>query len=1464
MHQQSQQPSKSNILSKTKWHKVFPIFTDLVIPFLGIMLAYFAQYILDNNHETGLVWITRLTSNQRLLLSTGFYLLAIVLWIYFPSKNKQKLGKRHHSKTVSSSNLSNRKPQLFWLILSGVIYLLSILIFGIHGENTTVRILWILAIVIFLLSLSFTAKRSHEKIIGVGKSPPFSLENWLILGLILAFSMWLRSYQLAIIPDDFHGDMASHGIQARALLLGMEQNIFKFGWFDFPMFAFLPAFISMSIFGNNYIGLQMTSVIGGVVSIFAIYLLVWRLFDNHRLATITSVLVAINIPHIHFSRIVENMDPWPIGILALFFLVDGIRSKHWLSFGLSGILMGFSSIMYYSGRVIPIIVAFFFLYFLFNKKSWIYKKPKLILVLIMGFLLAVGSFAVHILLNLEPFLSRSSQVFLFNPGVMAHSLNKYNVDTVFKVILQQTENTLLMFNKVPDSSTQFGYWGPLFSSLLSPLLILGIGSAWRRRREPGIVLLAIWIGLMMILGSLLTVDAPAWPRLVGIIPAGALLAALAIDQAYKLLNIYLSQNGRRILLTFFILSIVYLGWINWDHYYQFVKSNASSQVFLGRYLQKLPEDVTICGFLEDPPLTVREIEFLAWPRKLVDFSPDATIMDLKNCEGSSLVWVLKPENDDRLLELYQLWPKGNLINYESNFNNFSFILYLTDETPPTLLPQAVMQKDLSSYKWMYFVMLAGLSLAGGIIWIGLKNKKALALRKKYSNLRFNKKYIDFDDREDRKKIKNLIQKIFLNSKIRIARSKLGCRIAILFDKISNFIGSIQFKKINKKVIWELITFLFPITLAYFGQIILNAGRNDAFTVELFRQIHLTENQRLVIVGVIFLISALLWILRIKPIQFFSKIKRETKKQNINSTIEVDYKNRNIKKLFLFDILLFMVISVITYIFQGENAFVRWMWIISLLGLISYLFIQRTHKEKWIVEKSPDFRNSDKWFLGTLIIIAFILRIYRLYDIPLDLSTDMASIGISARDYLLGNESQIFGTGWFYMPRLAFLPYVISMWLAGNGLFGLYFGTVIIGTLSLVAVYLLIWRLFDNHRLALLTTFLVTINPAHIEYSRIPSYIDPWLFGFFSLFFLIDGLKSRRNTSFAFSGMLAAFAFVSYPSGRAMIPLIGLVLLSSFLFRRERIKENYFGFVWLMGCFLFVLGPNLVYIINDWAIFMKRTDEVFVFSSLNFNHVRFSYDTNSIWIIIWEQIKRTLFSFTYFNDKSAQFTYPHPIFNPIIAPFMVLGFFQALWKWKQPEYLIIMSSFVFIMLTAGILTIDAPTWCRILPAIPLGAFFIAIVFEKILVFSSSFSTKLIPSLIMLLLVGFLIILGIKDWNHYINYVSVETRPVVFVGRFIDSLPDDIDVCGMTENYNVHWPEIDFLGWPRTLIEIQFDIPQITKGSCPGENLIWIVSPAYDSRLGEIVGIWPNGDMKKHYKYNGELLFISYLVTTPSLH
>jgi hypothetical protein len=91
-----------------------------------------------------------------------------------------------------------------------------------------------------------------------------------------------------------------------------------------------------------------------------------------------------------------------------------------------------------------------------------------------------------------------------------------------------------------------------------------------------------------------------------------------------------------------------VGWQTWDLYYETVRDNAYPWARIGRFLSSLPPQVAACSFLDPNELEVREIQFLAWPRKLVDLPSDAPDDVLGTCPGPSMVWILTPNHLDRL------------------------------------------------------------------------------------------------------------------------------------------------------------------------------------------------------------------------------------------------------------------------------------------------------------------------------------------------------------------------------------------------------------------------------------------------------------------------------------------------------------------------------------------------------------------------------------------------------------------------------------------------------------------------------------------------------------------------------------------------------------------------------------------------------------------------------------------------
>jgi len=683
---------------------------------LAVLLAYIAQHFYDGTTSGMLVQLLsrllpRSLAENALLAGTLLYGVAMALFAWLAPglpRLERPLSRPHRpaypgrrppdarivradrplAPTITAPDRFHISPRWQrhwqWLAAALIPYAASMVLFALRGEDALVRALWAVGIILFLFGQALWPWWQHEAGAEGEYSPRFGRVQVFLLLIVLAVGFWLRFNQLQWIPHDFHGDMASHGLQARDILAGRTHYWFHEGWANIPMLAFMPAALSLKIFGNTLFGLRMASVIGGTFVLFSLYLLTWRLFDRHRPALLATAVLAINTPHIHFSRIAEYMDPWPFLVTAMFFLVDGLKARRPASFAIAGILLGLGVQMYYSSRVIVFILLFSVVYLFLCHRPWIKENGRSLLLLIAGGLIAMGPSLIYFATHSEAFLERSRSVFLFYDPVMTHLFGKYGLSSQWAVLGEQIKRSLLMFNHSIDSSTQFGYPHPMFASILSPWLVLGVGYSVRHWRKPGPGLTLIWLTTIMIMGSILTNNAPFWPRLVGILPAAALLIGLALDRTLLLIEKGLALRGQGVNLAMSLVAllvIAYAGYANWQLYSHTVAFNARGQARVGRYIEKLPLDMAICNFSDPFQLSVRETYFLAWPRKLLDLPADVPDGVLKRCPGPPLVWILTPNHMDRLPALQALWPDGILEEHYYGSGTLAFSSYMVATTP---------------------------------------------------------------------------------------------------------------------------------------------------------------------------------------------------------------------------------------------------------------------------------------------------------------------------------------------------------------------------------------------------------------------------------------------------------------------------------------------------------------------------------------------------------------------------------------------------------------------------------------------------------------------------------------------------------------------------------------------------------------------------------------------------------------
>ena len=486
---------------------------------------------------------------------------------------------------------------------------------------------------------------------------------------VLAAAFVLRTVRLTTLPYDLDGDFASYGIQARALVTGQETRLFTVGWANIPMIGYLPPALTMFLFGTGQVGLNMSGVIGGMLSLIGTYLLGRDLFGR-RVALLATAISSVLYVHVHFSRVAAYMDPLPFMVFGLCFLMKGLRWGRGWPFAVSGLLFAFGFMMYYSGRAMFVVAALWLVYLAVLRPRWLAARWQGLLLAAVGFLLAMGPMLIFFIRNQESLVERSRAVFLFYPPVVEHLFGKYNVTTMSALVWEQFKRTLLMFHYYIDTSTQFGMPRPFLDPYTAPLLALGVGYALFRLRRQAYAFVLLWLSVVLIIGCMLTSNAPFWPRLVVLLPPVALLIALAVDLLVRPVEAWLrsrvgpaSQVG---VVVFLVAGLAFIGYANWREYDRYKGSWATSRTLIARYMAAQGPAVE-AWMISDPfSYRDREFEFLVPGRFLGDLTREQVLSgSLPDFSGPGLI-IITPNHADLIPILEKRYPHGITITHPGN------------------------------------------------------------------------------------------------------------------------------------------------------------------------------------------------------------------------------------------------------------------------------------------------------------------------------------------------------------------------------------------------------------------------------------------------------------------------------------------------------------------------------------------------------------------------------------------------------------------------------------------------------------------------------------------------------------------------------------------------------------------------------------------------------------------------------
>ena len=358
----------------------------------------------------------------------------------------------------------------------------------------------------------------------------------LALALITIAGACLRFYLLGDIPRIINGDEGSMGLIAQTTTSGDLNNPFAL-WQNFSALYLQITNLLFRFFGTTPFALRLLPAIGGTLAIPALYLFA-RQIAGRRTALIAATLLTISHTHIHFSRIAPVAyihDTWLIP-LELYFLLTGIQKRSSWRAAIAGILLALHYSVYLTAQVVTALILVYMLVGFLLLRSWFKPALRQLGVFWGGFLIAMLPEACYVWGHPDEFFSRLNADGSVQSGWLAQTMAQTGQSAV-QVLAGRVVHAFLSLIYYPAIDF-YGSPIPMLTFLLAALFLLGLGIAlWRTRSPEHLLLNGYFWAPTLAVGIFATPPSADSYRMLTVLPAAFLMAAIALDQLLELLGL---------------------------------------------------------------------------------------------------------------------------------------------------------------------------------------------------------------------------------------------------------------------------------------------------------------------------------------------------------------------------------------------------------------------------------------------------------------------------------------------------------------------------------------------------------------------------------------------------------------------------------------------------------------------------------------------------------------------------------------------------------------------------------------------------------------------------------------------------------------------------------------------------------------------------------------------------------------
>ena len=444
-----------------------------------------------------------------------------------------------------------KKPFAFrWVASSWPGILCALALFGTTLWSLATRDFSLWMAVGWLISLLFIVSviATWDQHRGINLSPGLTRRDILyMLGLVL-IGLVLGAYHLQGMPDSLIADEGSFWTTARDIATGVfKPPIFASGANTFPVLSSYLQALALKLFGINLWGWRFSSVLSGVFTILPLYLLARETF-NRKIAITSSMALILSPYFLAFTRLgYNNIQALFITTLALYWLYIGLNRSSHLYLFLAGCAAGLCVYTYFSAGIALLIGIIFIVLMWLARKINIRQGAFSISLLLFGTLMVVGpNFVFHIshetneigykLLDSAFFNASNGELFysdkeLFafvNPIQYKGYTLFYNPKIYLEMIVRGLTRTLLALQK-PAFVTDNFISSSLTGTVGAYFYIVGLGIILWKFKQPRSLFLLLWFFGIVLGLSALNALSPSQTYMVPIIPLLALLIGVGLS-----------------------------------------------------------------------------------------------------------------------------------------------------------------------------------------------------------------------------------------------------------------------------------------------------------------------------------------------------------------------------------------------------------------------------------------------------------------------------------------------------------------------------------------------------------------------------------------------------------------------------------------------------------------------------------------------------------------------------------------------------------------------------------------------------------------------------------------------------------------------------------------------------------------------------------------------------------------------